>query len=482
MVLSKLFPSVCSAAFVLECSQGRGKIVGSLIEQSAVACAYRGELLGLMAIHLIFLAASKLDPLLTGSAAVFSDCLGALEKIATLPAARIPSYAQHADILKNVMLHCRRLPFDLAYSHVKAHQDDHVRFNLLVRPAQLNCIVDELAKFEIRELAGLEALPSQETFPLEPVAVFAGGKKLTSDTGDTLRFVAHKELARQAFHEIKLMFASAFHEVDWDNVYAALHSVPRMFQVWACKQVTDSAGTNEMQARYTPDHDPVCPSCDSAIETCEHVLFCDESGRVEALRQSIRLLRNWLRTVGTDPRLERGLIAFACWRGGKQMEEIVEELGDEFAALGRSMDAIGWRRFMEGMVSKQVVRIQRRFIEEGGRCDLSADIWVQQLAVRLLEVTHGQWLFRNVHVHDHVAGVHATRRKEELWGAIEDQLELGGEGLDEQDRYLLEINLEDLETTTGEDQTYWLLAIQAARESRLLRLAEDQEAAEQAST
>ena len=137
---------------------------------------------------------------------------------------------------------------------------------------------------------------------------------------------------------------------------------------------------------------------------------------------------------------------------------------------------------MEGMVSKQVVRIQRRFIEEGGRCDLSADIWVQQLAVRLLEVTHGQWLFRNVHVHDHVAGVHATRRKEELWGAIEDQLELGGEGLDEQDRYLLEINLEDLETTTGEDQTYWLLAIQAARESRLLRLAEDQEAAEQAST
>ena len=68
-----------------------------------------------------------------------------------------------------------------------------------------------------------------------------------------------------------------------------------------------------------------------------------------------------------------------------------------------------------------------------------------------------------------------------MWGAIEDQLELGGEGLDEQDRYLLEINLEDLETTTGEDQTYWLLAIQAARESRLLRLAEEQGAAEQES-
>ena len=36
-------------------------------------------------------------------------------------------------------------------------------------------------------------------------------------------------------------------------------------------------------------------------------------------------------------------------------------------------------------------------------------------------------------------------------------------GIYEQDRYLLEINLEDLETSTGEDQYYWLIAIRAAR-------------------
>ena len=102
-------------------------MVGRRVENSAVACAYRGELLGLMAIHLIFLAANKLDPHLTGSASVFSDCLGALNKIATLLVSRIPSYAQHSNILKNVMLHCRNLPFDLDYGHVKAHQDNHVR-------------------------------------------------------------------------------------------------------------------------------------------------------------------------------------------------------------------------------------------------------------------------------------------------------------------------------------------------------------------
>ena len=49
------------------------------------------------------------------------------------------------------------------------------------------------------------------------------------------------------------------------------------------------------------------------------------------------------------------------------------------------------------------------------------------------------------------------------------QLELGGEGLDERGRYLLEINLDDLESSTGEDQHLWLLQIEAARHELQLR-------------
>ena len=46
---------------------------------------------------------------------------------------------------------------------------------------------------------------------------------------------------------------------------------------------------------------------------------------------------------------------------------------------------------------------------------------------------------------------------------------LGGTGLDEQDRYLLEINVGDLDMSSGEDQYYWLLTIQAARFDRRLK-------------
>ena len=124
---------------------------------------------------------------------------------------------------------------------------------------------------------------------------------------------------------------------------------------------------------------------------------------------------------------------------------------------------------MEGMISKEVLPIQQSYANISGLALSSAD-WTTGVVVKLLEVTHGQWLYRNVQVHDSITGTEATLRKEELQQLIEEQIELGGEGLEENDKYLLEINLDDLATTSGETQTYWLLAIRAAREGRRLRV------------
>ncbi len=52
---------------------------------------------------------------------------------------------------------------------------------------------------------------------------------------------------------------------------------------------------------------------------------------------------------------------------------------------------------------------------------------------------------------------------------IAHQLEVGAEGLVEDDRFLLECNLDELATTNGEQQEVWILAIQAAREACRLR-------------
>ena len=463
--IRELYPDMCSCAFVLECTEGRGRVFGSFPEQSKRACAYRGELLGLMAIHLILLAVNKLDRRLPGLVKIYSDCLGALGRVTSLPANRLPSGCKHSDILKNIMVNCSNLSFSCHYLHVSAHQDDKKSYEQLPRPTQLNCRMDATAKGTLWDLEGV-ALPPQDVFPLEPLAVFVGKEKLTSGSEDLLRFWCQRKVAKVALadEKVKVLQGDQFEEVEWPVVHRALNDVSRMFQLWACKQVCGVAGTNEMQARYTPNHSKKCPSCNTCVETCGHVLDCEEAGRVDLLHQSIDLVEQWMKDHGTDPTLRKVLIEYAHGRGGKTMSEIVGWRRGALRTLADSMDLIGWRRFMEGMVSKEIFVIQRK-AEDDGKGYMSLESWGAGLVTKLLEVTHGQWLYRNVHVHDCVSGQNARKRKENLRRELEYQIAIGGDGLAEEDQYLLEINLDDLNLSSGEDQVYWLLAFKTARKA-----------------
>ena len=109
--MSKLYPHINSCAFIMECSKGPGRLKGAFPEQLMAACAYRGELLGLLTIHLILLSMQTIMPDLTGSTLIHSDCLGALEQVKKLPHDRIPSNSKHSNILKVIMINCNNLTF-----------------------------------------------------------------------------------------------------------------------------------------------------------------------------------------------------------------------------------------------------------------------------------------------------------------------------------------------------------------------------------
>ena len=110
--IKELYPIVCSAAIIIKCQEGRGRIMVSFPKHSIHANAYRGEMLGLLAINIILLAANTVCPTLSGMAHIYSDCLGALTKICHKSKNRIPARCKHSDILKNVMIHRSEFTFD----------------------------------------------------------------------------------------------------------------------------------------------------------------------------------------------------------------------------------------------------------------------------------------------------------------------------------------------------------------------------------
>ena len=113
---------------------------------------------------------------------------------------------------------------------------------------------------------------------------------------------------------------------------------------------------------------------------------------------------------------------------------------------------------MEGMICTQMRRIQSQYHYWEGT-HVNPKRWAKGLILKLLEVTHGQWLYRNVQIHDSVAGMQIILRKEEIQREIEEQMEMGMEGLLDEDLWMMEVNLGDMETTSGEQEEYWLVAI-----------------------
>ena len=183
---------------------------------------------------------------------------------------------------------------------------------------------------------------------------------------------------------------------------------------------------------------------------------------MEVLKLTLDLAESWLEGMDTEPDLLDCILEYAYDRGGRTMESICEGLGPRFQRMAMEQDAIGWRRFMEGMISKEMRTIQYEFYHcHGSR--LSPTRWAKGLILKLLETTHGQWIYRNVQIHDNVAGTQATLRKEAILKEIEEQMELGDAGLLKEDHWMLEVNLGDLETKNGEQAEYWLLGIRAGR-------------------
>ena len=443
--------------------------MGSFRESTPDASAYRGELLGLMAIHLILLGIDKFHKDTSGSVQIFSDCLGALNKVKDLPPYRIPTRCSHGDILKNIMVNCSDLSFVRIFSHVRAHQDDDEAYNDLPRPAQLNCQMDYYAKQQILSYEQQDP-EATKRFPLEPICVMIGKNKITANNCEGLKFWMTRLIARSTFHHKSILFNNQFDVVDWEMVHGALREVPRMFQIWACKQVMNIAAANDNKP--WDKSNPYCPSCAVEKEKCAHILMCNDAGRVETLHASISILSKWLEEMDTDPDLRDCIVEYAERRGNTSMYDICVEydLDDDFKDMAIEQDTIGWRRFMEGMVSRSMRRIQSCYSELEGWEVVTPETWTRGLIIKLLEATHGQWLYRCVQIHDNVAGTLVTARKEQLQVEIEQQQDMGiGEDWEREDQYLAEVNLEDLESTSGTNQEYWLLAIRTAREAQRLR-------------
>jgi len=230
-----------------------------------------------------------------------------------------------------------------------------------------------------------------------------GEEKMTSDTGPAIRFAAHRTLAKKHFHSAGILFANQFEEVAWPHVHRTLHEeVPKLFQLWACKHVMGIVATNHyVSTTRDKSQCPKCPCCTVADETQDHILQCEEQGRVTAFNEVVDALEEWMEEADTEPELAELITEFVRSRGSESLSTLTFARSKRYLAFARSQDTIGWNRFLEGMISKELVSLQQQHLtvadSPGG-----INKWT------------GQWVYRNYLVHDSISGALATKKKRRI--------------------------------------------------------------------
>ena len=174
-----------------------------------------------------------------------------------------------------------------------------------------------------------------------------------------------------------------------------------------------------------------------------------------------------MRENETHPDLVSVISEYAEGRGETSCVECVGDLPSIVQEFTILQDKIGWGNFIVGMISTKLLGIQDSYLRVRGSA-WSSEKWAMGLISHLLQVTHGQWIYRCVVVHDCTMGTLVNQHKAKLLEEITKQLSMGADLLMEDDTFLRECNLSDIVTTNDTQQEYWLLAIQAAREASRL--------------
>ena len=369
----------------------------------------------------------------------------------------------NADLIRAIRRLRHELPISLSFSHVKGHQDDEFWFEKLTRVAQLNVLMDKLAKdFLVRLIClPLPSPPCPDTIRGEGWRCRVDGVKVTSDPDQQVRHSIFGNRMRQYLHERDRLHQDAFHLVDWKAIGEASEEMPALFQLWASKHVHHFCGVGKNMLRWQFWDNSRCPCCQAPVETTSHLLICPSDKMLMSWNKSVSNLESWLTSVDTHPDITLCIVSSLRERSPSASFANFSSPDTQEAALAQ--DAIGWQNFAEGKISSLWRPIQQTFYSEISS-RRTARRWCSGLVSHLLELTHDQWTTRNGVVHERDAQGLKIAEGAELTAAIIEQYNLGTDGLHLRDHHYLSRSLATILELPVMEKWQWTFTLRSARE------------------
>jgi hypothetical protein len=176
--------TVSGSGWIICCTKTKQLLWGSFYKILPKAGSYRGELLGLVALHTLIVAVAKHFQLTTAVWKICCDNISALGQ-AGKAQKRVSAGMIHSDLHQVIQTLKCSFQMDMKYSHVRAHQDRILPWSMLTLEQQLNVICDSLADKAVAQYLAQGAARDNgpQLLPLKKAAVVLEGVKLTTDIG-----------------------------------------------------------------------------------------------------------------------------------------------------------------------------------------------------------------------------------------------------------------------------------------------------------
>jgi hypothetical protein len=139
------------------------------------------------------------------------------------------------------------------------------------------------------------------------------------------------------------------------------------------------------------------------------MMICPDSDWMWLLIENMEELSSWLEKDNiTDPELAYWIPKCILVQGDKSFAKL-GSMSARMLSLSHSQDTIGWRNFTEGYISTHFYDIQNFHLLvnssylNGANCR-------KHFISRMLHISHPQWIFRNISLHNCTRGyIHNMR-------------------------------------------------------------------------
>ena len=141
---------------------------------------------------------------------------------------------------------------------------------------------------------------------------------------------------------------------------------------------------------------------------------------------------SWMSENVTHPDIKAVVSTYALGRGQVSCIACADGYPAAIKVFVASQDETGRDNFMMGVVSHILFSLQESHLRLCAP-HRSPDKCALGFFTQLLQVTHGQWIYRCLMVHDHTSGTLVNLHKSLLLEEISNQLSMGAETLMEDD-------------------------------------------------